>query len=393
MFDNRSSSSLSLSFSLSRRAQTRINPNQLGCLKRCFLSSLSRSSRLSPVGITRESNARQVNTMDYRSRSSSVVAILLLSLFSRLVKPIDCKSGGGHYSSQRSLGGGAGGGASSGYGSVGANQAQNGMYWNNPWLSPEMYDQGEFSCFPRRSMTETSVWNDSDSIPDEQRLMAQLLRNYDPSARPVYNASNTVSVAFGIALTQLSDMVREHISRGVTILFDRCQSERERWLTRPIPLRFCSLDNWISSILIESSRLVFSSQDEKNQVLTTNIWLEQVRCRRRRSFEGHSSIGSRNGTINAWSGMLRITTVWQHFVCPARRFGYPILSCTIPRTITLKDTIKARRWWKTTVMSFGLHPPSFARRARSTWPSFHSMVRLSSSWRKQLERRRSFLLD
>ncbi|KAG0420697.1 Acetylcholine receptor subunit beta-like 1 [Dictyocoela muelleri] len=52
------------------------------------------------------------------------------------------------------------------------------------------------------------AFNDSDSVPDEQRLMAQLLRNYDPSARPVYNASNTVSVAFGIALTQLSDMVR-----------------------------------------------------------------------------------------------------------------------------------------------------------------------------------------
>ncbi len=51
------------------------------------------------------------------------------------------------------------------------------------------------------------AFNDSDSIPDEQRLMAQLLRNYDPSARPVYNASDTVSVAFGIALTQLSDMV------------------------------------------------------------------------------------------------------------------------------------------------------------------------------------------
>jgi len=51
------------------------------------------------------------------------------------------------------------------------------------------------------------AFNDSDSIPDEQRLMAQLLRNYDPSARPVYNASNTVSIAFGIALTQLSDMV------------------------------------------------------------------------------------------------------------------------------------------------------------------------------------------
>ena len=52
--------------------------------------------------------------------------------------------------------------------------------------------------------------NDSDSLPDEQRLMAQLLRNYDPSARPVYNASTTVSVAFGISLTQLSDMVCDH---------------------------------------------------------------------------------------------------------------------------------------------------------------------------------------
>lgn len=69
--------------------------------------------------------------------------------------------------------------------------------------------------------------NDSDSIPDEQRLMAYLLRNYDPSARPVYNASNTVSVAFGISLTQLSDMVREYetelcvrpISRNLINLF------------------------------------------------------------------------------------------------------------------------------------------------------------------------------
>ena len=54
--------------------------------------------------------------------------------------------------------------------------------------------------------------NDSEAMPDEQRLMAQLLRNYDPSARPVYNASNTVSVAFGIALTQLSDMVGSLVS-------------------------------------------------------------------------------------------------------------------------------------------------------------------------------------
>jgi hypothetical protein len=70
--------------------------------------------------------------------------------------------------------------------------------------------------------------NDSDAIPDEQRLMAQLLRNYDPSARPVYNASNTVSVAFGISLTQLSDMVCDYnntlfnraISWNLTNLFN-----------------------------------------------------------------------------------------------------------------------------------------------------------------------------
>ncbi|CAF1684770.1 unnamed protein product [Adineta ricciae] len=55
------------------------------------------------------------------------------------------------------------------------------------------------------------AFNESDLIPDEQRLLAQLLRNYDPSARPVYNASDTVSVAFGIALTQLSDMVCEQM--------------------------------------------------------------------------------------------------------------------------------------------------------------------------------------
>ena len=71
------------------------------------------------------------------------------------------------------------------------------------------------------------AFNDSDSIPDEQRLMAQLLRNYDPSARPVYNASNTVSVAFGIALTQLSDMVSFHSTEtDVKICNDAFQRRR-----------------------------------------------------------------------------------------------------------------------------------------------------------------------
>lgn len=48
----------------------------------------------------------------------------------------------------------------------------------------------------------------SEAIPtDEQRLLDKLLKDYNPASRPVYNASDTVTVRFGITLTQLSDMV------------------------------------------------------------------------------------------------------------------------------------------------------------------------------------------
>ncbi len=46
-------------------------------------------------------------------------------------------------------------------------------------------------------------------VPDEQRLMAHLLVHYEPASRPVYNASNKVTVSFGLTLTQISDMVRD----------------------------------------------------------------------------------------------------------------------------------------------------------------------------------------
>ena len=59
-------------------------------------------------------------------------------------------------------------------------------------------------------------------LPDEQRLLEFLLDNYDPAARPVFNASESVEVKFGFSLVQLYDM------------------------------------------------------DERNQILTTNVWLEQV---------------------------------------------------------------------------------------------------------------------
>ena len=66
-----------------------------------------------------------------------------------------------------------------------------------------------------------STLSSNVTIPDEQLLIARLLKNYDPAARPVYNASKTVVVKFGFLLVQICDM------------------------------------------------------DERNQILTTNVWLEQ----------------------------------------------------------------------------------------------------------------------
>lgn len=60
------------------------------------------------------------------------------------------------------------------------------------------------------------------NLPDEQVLINKLLKYYDPAARPVFNASNPVVIKFSFALIQLCDM------------------------------------------------------DERNQILTTNVWLEQV---------------------------------------------------------------------------------------------------------------------
>ncbi len=60
------------------------------------------------------------------------------------------------------------------------------------------------------------------AIPQEQALISALLVNYDPAVRPVFNISTHVTVNFGMAYIQICDM------------------------------------------------------DEKNQVLTSNVWLEFV---------------------------------------------------------------------------------------------------------------------
>lgn len=59
-----------------------------------------------------------------------------------------------------------------------------------------------FSSFPPHpAHTGTRI------IPDEQRLLNKMFRNYDNSVRPVYNATKNVVVKFGLTLIQVMDMV------------------------------------------------------------------------------------------------------------------------------------------------------------------------------------------
>ncbi len=43
--------------------------------------------------------------------------------------------------------------------------------------------------------------------PDQVRLINDLLKHYDPNARPVNNASETVTVTFEFSYNQLEDLV------------------------------------------------------------------------------------------------------------------------------------------------------------------------------------------
>ena len=80
-------------------------------------------------------------------------------------------------------------------------------------------------------------------LPDEQRLLTRLMRSYESGARPVVSANSSVTVEFGFTLIQIMDMVRISV------------------------VRYVRLVNHLQQLFF---------QDEKNQVLTTNVWLEHV---------------------------------------------------------------------------------------------------------------------
>jgi hypothetical protein len=73
-------------------------------------------------------------------RQASFIVFILIKTLSVLFNKANCKSGGGHYSSQRSLGSGPSGG----HGMSGVNQ-QN--LWGNSWYPQDMnawYDYGKY---------------------------------------------------------------------------------------------------------------------------------------------------------------------------------------------------------------------------------------------------------
>ncbi|KAL8616713.1 hypothetical protein ACOMHN_031695 [Nucella lapillus] len=59
------------------------------------------------------------------------------------------------------------------------------------------------------TLTQISDMTSKTVVPDEQRLLTKLLQNYHMYSRPVFNASEKVVIKFGLTLVQISDMVRQ----------------------------------------------------------------------------------------------------------------------------------------------------------------------------------------
>lgn len=83
----------------------------------------------------------------------------------------------------------------------------------------------------------------NESTFDEKRLFQSIMSTYEKSVRPCRQVFEPVVVKLGISLTQILDIV--------------C-------LKRFISSRYCR------------HKFFYLIQDERNQIMTTNIWLDQV---------------------------------------------------------------------------------------------------------------------
>lgn len=77
-----------------------------------------------------------LSILNYDTQQASTIIFLLIKIIFILFDEVNCKSGGGHYSSQRSLASGLSGGYSG--------SASQG-HWGNPWSDMSAwYDYGKF---------------------------------------------------------------------------------------------------------------------------------------------------------------------------------------------------------------------------------------------------------
>ncbi len=88
----------------------------------------------------------------------------------------------------------------------------------------------------------------------EYKLIHNLLKNYDPSIRPSLHHKIGVNVTFGLALTQIIDVV------DLLILINLID-----W---NFYLEFC--------LVIYDLIFLKIKKDERNMIVTTNCWLTQV---------------------------------------------------------------------------------------------------------------------
>lgn len=82
--------------------------------------------------------------------------------------------------------------------------------------------------------------------PNANRLFEDLLSDYNKLVRPVNNNNETLEVSFKLKLSQLLDVVCYHF-------FDRYQKSKGR------------------------ITFIFNVKHEKNQIMTTNVWLQHVK--------------------------------------------------------------------------------------------------------------------
>ncbi|THD28502.1 putative acetylcholine receptor [Fasciola hepatica] len=107
--------------------------------------------------------------------------------------------------------------------SVGATQVETNA------TSPKDQQSVQVSNVSKTRTTNDGTFGDF-VIPDEQRLLQHILKDYDPASRPTYVASNSVNVGFQMTLVQINqlDEVNQVLTLNVWIE-QEWNDERLRW--------------------------------------------------------------------------------------------------------------------------------------------------------------------